>query len=191
FPSDESELALLFTTPQLKAIDLDEHGYAVLDLTPERAQTDWYFVEDIRTEGGGETYFAGLFTASGENRLQPAAAPAPSKAEAPALAPMGEAAARAAQAASEAAPTEALLFSGVYPSPARGDVVIGYALNRAMDVRVAVYDVLGREVAVIADRRHEAGDYALGASLSHLAAGTYVVRVEADGAVATRTITLQ
>src|SRR5690606_7117656 len=37
----------------------------------------------------------------------------------------------------------------VYPNPARGSATVGLTLAEASEVRVAVYDVLGREVAVL------------------------------------------
>ena len=40
------EQALKANNPHLKYIDFDDHGYSVLDLTPKRAQMDWYVIGD-------------------------------------------------------------------------------------------------------------------------------------------------
>jgi hypothetical protein len=52
-------------------------------------------------------------------------------------------------------------------------------------VRVAAYDVLGREVAVLADRVLAPGEHTLTLAGARLPAGVYVVRFEADAATET------
>lgn len=62
--------------PHMKFVDLIRHGYFVLDLSPEKAQADWYFVEDILKKSNEESFAEGWFTRKGENRLQKATGPA-------------------------------------------------------------------------------------------------------------------
>ena len=45
-------------------------------------------------------------------------------------------------------------------------------------VRLALYDVLGREVAVLVNDRREAGTYSVEADASHLASGIYFYRMQ-------------
>jgi hypothetical protein len=76
------------------------------------------------------------------------------------------------------------------PNPSGGAVTLAFALPESGPVRLSVYDVLGREVAVLVDgevgaRRHEAV-----LNGSRLPSGTYVVRLEAGGAVQTQRVTL-
>jgi hypothetical protein len=77
-----------------------------------------------------------------------------------------------------------------YPNPSSGAATIPFVLAAPARVRLAVYDVLGREVAVLADGPHAAGRHEVAFDGAGLAAGVYVVRVEAGGAVTTRTVTL-
>jgi len=58
--------------PHMKYADLIRHGYLVLDLTPERAQADWYFSKNILEQTTGEEYGEGWFTKAGESRLRKA-----------------------------------------------------------------------------------------------------------------------
>ena len=69
------------------------------------------------------------------------------------------------------------------PHPTRGAARVVLRSDRARTVRVAVYDALGRQVAVLFDGAVGAGDHplALGAGL---APGTYTVRVHGGGAAA-------
>ncbi len=72
----------------------------------------------------------------------------------------------------------------VYPSPARAGqtVQVRYALAEAGPVRLAVFDVLGRRAAEIADEPEAAGVHdAAWAVPGSLPAGLYVVRLVASG----------
>ncbi|HLT48302.1 MAG TPA: T9SS type A sorting domain-containing protein, partial [Rubricoccaceae bacterium] len=78
----------------------------------------------------------------------------------------------------------------VHPNPSRGSAKVTLTLSRPSEVEVAVYDVLGRQVAVLASGRYGAGAHALTLGGAGLPAGVYVVRVTAGSAVATTTVTL-
>src|SRR5690606_27064345 len=69
----------------------------------------------------------------------------------------------------------------VWPNPASGLVRLGLTLPEAAEVAVAVYDVLGRCVATLAEGRVEAGSHRLPFDASMLPAGIYVVRAEIGG----------
>jgi hypothetical protein len=83
----------------------------------------------------------------------------------------------------------------VHPNPSAGRTTVALTLAEAEEVRVVVYDVLGRAVAVL----HE-GPLAVGTarlSLPVLPSGTYLVRVSGSNAtgaggntVATRRVTV-
>ncbi|MEM1041320.1 MAG: T9SS type A sorting domain-containing protein [Bacteroidota bacterium] len=77
-----------------------------------------------------------------------------------------------------------------YPNPTAGRAEVAFALAEAAAVRLVVFDVLGREVAVLAEGAREAGPHTAAFDGSALAAGTYLVRLEAGGVVETQTLTL-
>jgi hypothetical protein len=72
-----------------------------------------------------------------------------------------------------------LTLEGARPNPVAGAAVVRYGLPSAGAVRVAVYDALGREVAVLAEGEEEAGWHEAALSAGALAPGVYVVRVTA------------
>jgi hypothetical protein len=84
----------------------------------------------------------------------------------------------------EEAITEVTL-SPVAPNPSAGTARIAFALPEAGRVRLTVFDVRGHEVAVLADGPLTAGRHEARLSGS-LAAGVYLVRLEAGGTVVTR-----
>ena len=78
----------------------------------------------------------------------------------------------------------------VGPNPARGGAAATFALEAEAEVRVAVYDVLGREVAVLAEGPYPAGAHRVALDAGALPAGAYVVRLVAGGAVQAARLTV-
>ncbi|MEM8599050.1 MAG: T9SS type A sorting domain-containing protein, partial [Bacteroidota bacterium] len=77
-----------------------------------------------------------------------------------------------------------------YPNPTAGATTVRFGLEQASAVRVAVYDALGREVAVLAEGVREAGWHNAVLSGTDLASGVYVVRVEAGAEIVTKRVTV-
>ncbi len=70
-----------------------------------------------------------------------------------------------------------------FPNPFRASTTMEYTLPAAADIRVAVYDVLGREVAVLAEGLRPAGTEQVTWDASALPAGLYVSQLRVNGAV--------
>ena len=70
------------------------------------------------------------------------------------------------------------------PNPFSGSTRVSYELREATDVTLAVYDLLGRRVAVLADGPVVAGTHTATFEARGLASGTYLVRLQAGDAVA-------
>ncbi|MDX1419708.1 MAG: T9SS type A sorting domain-containing protein [Rubricoccaceae bacterium] len=85
---------------------------------------------------------------------------------------------------------EASAPAAVAPNPFARQTTISYEVAAAADVRLAVYDVLGREVAVLVDGRVEAGTHSAVFDAADLAAGTYVYRLAVGNDVRTGLLTL-
>ena len=62
--------------PHVRWVDLDRHGYLVLDLTPERTQADWWFVDELHRPSAGEHLGASWLVRAGESGLRAASGPA-------------------------------------------------------------------------------------------------------------------
>lgn len=67
-----------------------------------------------------------------------------------------------------------------YPNPFNPEAVVPFTLAATADVRVAVFDVLGREVALLAEGRYEAGRHEAVLDGSALPSGLYLVRLTAE-----------
>ncbi|MEM6783787.1 MAG: T9SS type A sorting domain-containing protein, partial [Bacteroidota bacterium] len=79
---------------------------------------------------------------------------------------------------------EQTMLGAVYPNPANAQVTVPLLLTETAEVRVTVYDMLGREVAVLADRSRQAGRHALTLDTGVLAPGVYVVHATVGNAAA-------
>lgn len=85
---------------------------------------------------------------------------------------------------------EAFALGAAYPNPFREAAEMTLTLPEARHVVAKVYDLLGREVAVLTDEPLAAGEYRLGVDARGLPSGVYVVRLVAGDFVGTRRVTL-
>ena len=77
-----------------------------------------------------------------------------------------------------------------FPNPFARRASIRFSTPASGAVRLAVYDLLGRRVAMLADGVVAAGAHPVEWNTDGLASGVYVLRLEFDGAVRTRRATL-
>ncbi len=77
-----------------------------------------------------------------------------------------------------------------YPNPFNPATTISYELPRASAVRLSVYDLLGREVEVLANERQEAGVYRVRFDASRLSSGVYLYQLRTAEQTQTRRMLL-
>ena len=82
------------------------------------------------------------------------------------------------------------VLRAAYPNPFADTATLTFETAEAGPVRVAVYDVLGREVAVLRDGPAPAGEGSVAFSASGLPAGVYLARMTTATTAATQTLTL-
>ena len=82
------------------------------------------------------------------------------------------------------------LTVATWPNPTQGAATVAFGLAEAGPARVAVYDALGREVAVAADRSFGPGRHEVSVAAQSLPAGVYVVRVQTEGGAQTARLTV-
>jgi N-acetylneuraminic acid mutarotase len=77
-----------------------------------------------------------------------------------------------------------------YPNPFNPSTTIKYELPKATEVKLSVYDVLGREVSVLVNERKNAGSYEVQFNASNLASAVYFYRIQAGDYTQTRKLCL-
>jgi hypothetical protein len=68
-----------------------------------------------------------------------------------------------------------------YPNPFNPSTVINYQLSKASQVTLNVYDILGREVAMLVNKLQGPGHYSVDFDAIALPSGVYYYRLTTDG----------
>lgn len=168
--------------PHIKDVELDSHGYMILNLTPEKAQADWYFVDSTTIRRKGEKFYKGFQTLIGTNTLQQASsaiATRPGGPVDPSDTPLS---------INEEIPALAI---GNYPNPCSDHTLIHYVIAKEAHVSIQVIDINGNEVLRPLNAFfHAPGPYAARIDISSLPSGTYYYRLLIGTSIITRTMTI-
>ena len=81
------EAAVRTQNPNTKYVELDSNGWLLLDVTGERVQGEWYFVDTLAQRSPGQRLDATWQTVRGSDRLSPGGPATPARADRPAAAP--------------------------------------------------------------------------------------------------------
>ncbi len=76
------------------------------------------------------------------------------------------------------------------PNPFNASTVISYKLQAASNIKLSIYDIAGREVAVLADGYQPSGQYQVSFTGADLASGMYLARMKINGAAQTMKLLL-
>jgi hypothetical protein len=82
-------------------------------------------------------------------------------------------------------PTEFILFQN-YPNPFNPTTSIEYGVGSTEYVTLKVYDLLGREVAVLVNEEKPAGEYKIKFDGSNLTSGVYFIQLKAGNYIETK-----
>lgn len=90
----------------------------------------------------------------------------------------------------EIAAPEKTQLQGNYPNPFSQQTTVELALSEQANVKVQAYNVLGQQVATVADGQMEAGTHNLEWDARSLSSGVYFIRMEAGDVTDTKKITV-
>jgi hypothetical protein len=77
-----------------------------------------------------------------------------------------------------------------YPNPFNPSTIINFAVPKAGRVKITVFNQLGQQVALIADRDYSTGEYSINFNGASLASGIYYYRIEAASFTDTKKMVL-
>ncbi len=77
-----------------------------------------------------------------------------------------------------------------YPNPFNPSTTIRFSLPKQTQLKINLYNMLGEEVATIADGIYESGNHKVTFNASNLASGAYIYRIVAGDFVETRKMSL-
>ena len=84
--------------------------------------------------------------------------------------------------------SEAIQLHENYPDPFSAVTTISYELRRPAEARLTVFDILGRDVTVLASATQRAGQYKVSFDAADLPSGLYFYRLVAGNFVETKTM---
>jgi flagellar hook assembly protein FlgD len=77
-----------------------------------------------------------------------------------------------------------------YPNPFNPSTAISYSLEKAGDVKLKIYDVLGREVATLVNGKNDAGDHTVIWNARSVPSGVYFYKITAESYIQTKKMIL-
>ncbi|MGB1042639.1 MAG: alkaline phosphatase D family protein [Tenacibaculum sp.] len=171
--------------PNMKEVDLDNHGYYILDIKEDKVQADWYYMNDITKPNTGEYFYRGYYVNKDQCGIKRAYYPA----NASSKNNYGTYLENEVVAAKE---YETLVILGVYPNPMIDEGNIHYVAQKETLVSVSVYNTSGQLVKrLLNNKKHHKGIYNLSFNPSELQSGMYIVKIEADNFSAAKQIIIK
>ena len=71
------------------------------------------------------------------------------------------------------------ILGNVYPNPASGTARLDFALGNTEQVKITMYDMLGHEIATIADGQYLSGTHTISFNTDNLKEGVYLYSINA------------
>lgn len=160
--------------PHLKYVDLDRHGYIVLDLKADSAQANFYYVDKIKNPSTVEAFGKNAFTLNNSCKLATSNSPASQKVQQEIPAP------RTKPSTVSVSELETSVVFHAYPNPTSDVFNIQYGLTTPQQVVVTVYDITGKTVSTW-KQDQEAGLYNYTLYVNGFEKGTYIYTLQTEG----------
>jgi alkaline phosphatase D len=165
--------------PHLKYVDLDRHGYFILDLKDDSAQADYYYVDTLRVSSNKESFGRGVVTLNNSNRITRLSSAASigkpvQQGQAPAKA------IRSTTSINTVNNSDAIII-GAYPIPTDNVLNINYAINKSGQTEISIYDINGKVISNVKIGFQQSGVYAYSYDVSKLNSGVYFFQLIVDG----------
>lgn len=144
-PIGDPATIVMAANPHMKYVDLTEKGYIVLDLTTDKAQSDWVYMSTVESQPFTEVLGESWYTDDGTNHLQAAGQPSPAITDQQYLAPSPYTE-DTITGVGIADPSLAPVIVGAYPNPFQDRLVIQFNIFETDDVIIELTDMSGRVI---------------------------------------------
>lgn len=155
--------------PHVKYVDLTKKGYLILDISPTKTQSDFFYVNTISEVDSSGSFGIAWYTNDGANTLIQGTEIIAPKNSAPLVGVSNvEVGIRSTQ------PTELILL-GAFPNPFHDKFVVQFYLQQPGNVTATMYDLAGKQVSVQALGQGTEGINLANVDGSKLPAGNYIL----------------
>ncbi len=72
------------------------------------------------------------------------------------------------------------------PNPSNYFTIIKYSIPENTDVKISIYNILGKEIKTLINENKDAGNYSVGFNCSELSSGVYYYKIETNNFASTR-----
>jgi alkaline phosphatase D len=171
--------------PHVKFVDLTEHGYYILNITPQRTQADYVFVSDITQKTYTSTIGPSWGSQLGSRHLD--AGTLSTSGNYPPLAPF-----QSTTSGTQNRIKDDIINLSLFPNPFLSQIVLQFALRSAGPVQITLHNPQGQVVLEEDFADLPVGLHHVHFDGTHLAPGTYVLRIAGNnGAVASRVLKVE
>lgn len=174
-----AEWLITTANPHIKYSDLESHGYILLDIDMDRAQSEFWFQDIQNPADSTETLGEIWFTNHLENYVQQGSTVSSEKPINPDIPPFIVPQDTTSSSVSELSDDFLMLNYG--PNPFTQYLTINYVLNKSADVSVQVTDLQGKVIKQIDTPQQSRGNYMLYVDANDLSAGNYLVSILLEG----------
>jgi len=164
--------------PHMKYVDLDRHGYMILDLKPDTAQANWYYVSRIDTISEVESFGQGYYVLRDTHQLVATnleskgknlqAIPAPASPRDTVITTVGI----------DRQPSAVVL--SLYPNPVRETLYLQLGLSQPSDLKLFLRDLQGRMVIEMPKAQRAFGVMDITWELGGVPAGVYLLSIQTE-----------
>ena len=169
-----AEDAIQLMNEHIKFIDIEHRGFLMLDVTKEKTQGDYYFINNINTidtnynyddswmilDGNNWLYHADTATVRMPNRIVPLAPACPAEPDTATL----------------ATANNAVIIFGIYPNPVAGQLVVQFNLFEPQTALVQVTNTLN-QVVFTKQIEGASGFNLTGIDVTHFPKGSYLLSI--------------
>lgn len=171
-PIDLGEGLVQFLNPHVEYVDLQQHGYILLDVNEQRMQADWMYVDEVLNSQYGQSVGASYEVLCDEHFVESADFAISGDENTVPLAPLDPMSGDVGT--SDLAPFNII---SAYPNPSQSEVTIQFGCFNASDLQFEMYDSHGRLLNSFDMGLMSLGLHYAVVPMKELSPGMYVLRL--------------
>lgn len=177
-----SQFILSTLNPHLQYSNTSKRGYGVFDVNKNRAQFDYYYMDDIEDPQSTQYYGDGYYVNNNEKCANQASGPSTR------IGPLQDYAPEFPIDYHVGIEKEEMVVFGAYPNPTKDKVTLQVYLHNQEELKIKVFDVSGRIIIDSETSILQKGANYMNVNLEGFPTGTYNIRLESSSKVITKTI---